>query len=142
MAGTMAVGVLERSAPKISVRGDAFSVAKLVTPLEARTYITEFTAPGLPIQLNVVGSKVTPGLLTMPSMNHERPGTASVSPSGTTRRVMCVAATRPAAASMFCTTRPGWPGMNRTRWRATVRAVVSTPPPGANPTITVMVLPA
>src|SRR6266568_2275730 len=42
---------------------------------------------------------------------------------------------------MFCTTRLGWPGMKRTRCLATTRAVVSTPPPGAKPTITVRVLP-
>ena len=49
MAGTMAVGVLERSAPKISVRGEVLSLSKLVTPVLARTYMTEFTAPGLPM---------------------------------------------------------------------------------------------
>jgi hypothetical protein len=46
----------------------------------------ELTAPGLPIQLTLVASTATLGLLATLSTNQERPGVAMVSPSGATRR--------------------------------------------------------
>src|SRR5215204_1552382 len=86
IVGTMPVGVVLPREPKVSVCEDDFSSSKDFMPVLERTYIIEFTAPGLPIQVNIVGSNVTPGLFTVPSTNQERPGTASVSPSGATRR--------------------------------------------------------
>src|SRR5215203_832956 len=86
IVGTMPVGVVLPKEPKVNVCGDDFNSSKLLMPVLERTYIMELTAPGLPIQVNFVGSNVTPGLFTMPSTNQERPGTATVSPSGATRR--------------------------------------------------------
>src|SRR5215208_1821441 len=86
IVGTIPVGVVLPNEPKVRVCGDDFNSSKVLIPVLERTYIIEFTAPGLPIQVNFVGSNVTPGLFTMPSTNHERPGTASVSPSDGTRR--------------------------------------------------------
>src|SRR3954447_4191951 len=86
MVGTIPVGVVLPREPKVSGCAEAFNSSKLLMPVLDLTYIIELTAPGLPIQVNLVGSNVTPGLFTMPSTNQERPGTASVSPSGGTRR--------------------------------------------------------
>src|SRR3954464_9416023 len=86
IVGTIPDGVVLPREPKVSGCGDDFSSSRDLMPVLERTYIIELTAPGLPIQLNFVGSNVTPGLFTIPSTNQERPGTASVSPSGATRR--------------------------------------------------------
>src|SRR5256885_14136919 len=86
MVGTIPVGVVLPREPKVRTCEDDFSSSNDLMPVLERTYIIELTAPGLPIQVNLAGSNVTPGLFTMPSTNQERPGTASVSPSGGTRR--------------------------------------------------------
>src|SRR3954453_9458566 len=86
IVGTIPVGVVLPSEPNVSVRGDDFNSSNVLIPVLPRTNIIEFTAPGLPIQANLVGSNVTPELLTPPSTNQERPGMAMVRPSGATRR--------------------------------------------------------
>src|SRR5947208_14107129 len=86
IVGTMPVGVVEPSEPKVTGARTALRSSNVLMPVEARTYIIELTAPGLPIQVNRVGSNAVPWLFTTPSTNQDRPGTASVRPSGATRR--------------------------------------------------------